>query len=289
MRFLSRRRPSPPREPSLSSEPGTPRLPQPHVDLTHGAGQKAARLSEHPLIGLDAEGGAVHLTPADGHVLAVAPPGMGTTELLRSIGAQALAAGQHLDILDVHHVGHDWARGLDRVTYVDDPDQLHRHLIGLAHQARGRAAKGHPGPRRLLLVENDGTTQVLLDHQADPRPNGVALDALTAVLAHGRLAGIQVVLACRELPGPLNGLARDLFSTRLLIEPNDRTWRIAGLTDRTRPPSTGFRPGLWHHLTRDGDHRLVQAARIAQDAAATLAHRAPDQPPAVCRTKESQR
>ncbi|MEO3976778.1 hypothetical protein [Streptomyces sp. CAU 1734] len=281
MRFLPRRRPGPP------STPDSPRLPQPHVDLTHGAGQEAARLSEHPLIGLDAEGAAVHLTPSDGHVLAVAPPGTGTTELLRSLGAQALLAGQHLDILDVHHVEHAWARGLDRVTYVDDPDQLHRHLLGLAHQARGRAAKGQPGPRRLLLVENDGTTQVLLDHQADPRPNGVALDALTAVLAHGRLAGIQVVLACREVPGPLNGLARDLFSTRLLTDPSDRTWRTAGPAGLTLPPGPGFRPGLWHHLTRTGTHRLVQAARIAEDTAAAFARRAPDQPPADRRTKES--
>ncbi|MEW1760383.1 hypothetical protein AB0393_28215 [Streptomyces cyaneofuscatus] len=277
MNLFSRRRPAP---------PSTPRLPPHRVDLAEGAGAQAAGLSEHPLIGLDAEGTAVHLTPADGHVLTVAPPGMGTTQLLRSLGAQALAAGRHLDILDVHHISHDWARGLDRVTYVDEPDQLHRHLLGLAHQARGRAAKDQPGPRRLLLVENDGTTQVLLDHQADPRPNGVALDALTAVLAHGRLAGIQVVLACRELPGPLNGLARDLFSTRLLIEPSERTWRIAGLADRIRPRRTGFHPGLWHHLARDGTHRLVQAARISAHAAAGLTE---TRAQLDARTKESHR
>ncbi|WUQ32970.1 hypothetical protein OG764_38975 (plasmid) [Streptomyces sp. NBC_00239] len=281
MKLFSRRRPAP---------PSPPRLPSRDVDLTHGVGRAAARLSEHPLIGVDAEGAAVRLTPRDGHVLAVAPPGMGTTELLRSLGAQALAAGQQVDILDVHHHAHTWARGLEHVTYVDEPDQLHRHLIGLAHQARGRAEKGQLGPRRLLLVENDGTTQVLLDHQADPRPNGVALDALTAVLAHGRLAGIQVVLACRELPGPLSGLARDLFSTRLLIEPSERTWLRAGLSGRIRPRSTGFHPGLWHHLTRDGSHRLVQAARISDDAtAADFARRTPDQRAAARSTKESHR
>lgn len=280
MKFLTRRR----------SSPGPVSAPNPLADvhLTSGAGRAAARLSEHPLIGLDAEGAGVHLTPGDGHVLAVAPAGMGTTVLFSTLGVQALAAGQHLDILDVHHRAHAWARGLDRVTYVDDPDQLHRHLLGLAHQARNRAAQGRPGPRRLLLVENDGTTSALLDHP-DPRRNGVALDALTTVLAHGRLAGIQVVLACRDLPGPLNHLTRDLFSTRLLIEPSERTWISAGLNGRRRPPSTGYRPGLWHHLTRAGEHRLVRAAHISQDDAAAFASRTHDHPFAARTTKEFHR
>ncbi|MFI1312844.1 hypothetical protein ACH4TS_22270 [Streptomyces albidoflavus] len=255
--------------------PATPAPPRPEapadVQLTSGPGRTAARASEHPLIGLDADGNGVHLTPGDGHVLTVAPPGHGTTELLRTLGVQALAAGHHLDILDVHHAEHPWARGLERVTYVDDPDQLHRHLRGLAHQARNRALTGRPGPRRLLLVESDGTTTALLDHQADPRPNGVALDALTAVLAHGRPAGIQVVLACRELPGALRHLTRDLFSTRLLNAPSERTWISAGLSGLPLPDWPAPRPGLWHHVTRDGAHRFVQAARIHPHAAADFA------------------
>lgn len=265
--------------------PGTPPPPNVPTDvqLTSGAGRTAAQGSEHPLIGLDFEGNGVHLNPGDGHVLTVAPPGTGTTVLLRTLGVQALAAGHHLDILDVHHEAHGWARGLERVTYVDDPDQLHRHLLGLAHQARNRAMKGLPGPRRLLLVESDGTTTALLDHQADPRPNGVALDALTAVLAHGRPAGIQVVLACRELPGALRHLTRDLFSTRLLNAPSERTWISAGLSRLPMPVGPAPRPGLWHHVTRDGTHRFVQAAYISQHAAADFARLA------ARTTKESHR
>ncbi|KFG71451.1 hypothetical protein FM21_34865 [Streptomyces mutabilis] len=253
------------------------------MQLTSGAVRTAARGSEHPLIGLDAEGNAVHLTPGDGHVLIVAPPGAGTTELLRTLGVQALAAGHHLGILDVHHVEHTWARELERVTYVDDPDHLHRHLLGLAHQSRNRALQGRPGPRRLLLVESDGTTTTLLDHQADPRPNGVALDALTAVLAHGRPAGIQVVLACRDIPDALRHLTRDLFSTRLLNAPSERTWISAGLSSLPMPDGPAPRPGLWHHLTRDGTHRFVQAARISEHVAADYARLA------ACPTKESDR
>ncbi|MFG2211994.1 hypothetical protein [Streptomyces sp. NPDC048638] len=258
MTFLTRRH-------RARTQPAPGSVPGPPVDvqLASGAGREAALLSEHPLIGLDDDGAGVHLTPGDGHVITVAPPGMGSTVLLTTLGVQALAAGWHLDILDVQHIAHSWARGLERVTYVDDPDQLHRHLMGLAHQARNRAASCQPGPRRLVLVENDGTTSALLDHQADPRPNGVALDALTTVLAHGRQAGIQVVLACRELPGPLRHLTRDFFSTRLLIQPSERTWISAGRPG-PRPPSDGWRPGLWHHIAADGTQRSVQAARISE-------------------------
>ncbi|MCX4826571.1 hypothetical protein OG883_43825 [Streptomyces sp. NBC_01142] len=284
MNFLPRRRPRPPAPAVPDSQ-----LPPADVHLTQGAGQQAAQASELSLIGLDEQGRGVHFGPGDGHVLVVAPPGMGASQLLRSLGVQALARGEQLDILDVRMISQDWARGLEHgVTYVDEPDQMHRHLMGLAHQARGRAAAGRPGPRRLLMVEKD-TTAVLADHWISPRPNGMALDALTAVLAHGRLAGIQVILACSDLPGQLTGLARDLFSTRLLHDPSKRTWRRAGLADQPCSPGFGFRPGLWHHLTRDGSHRLVQAARISEGAAADFVRHSHAPRPAARTTKESQR
>ncbi|WP_327359703.1 hypothetical protein [Streptomyces sp. NBC_01304] len=246
------------------------------VSLTSGAGRAAAAADRTaPLIGLDDAHQPVYLSAVDGHLLTVAPPGMGTTVLLRTLAVQALAAGRDVDIIDVHHVEHAWARGVDGVRYVDDPDQVHRHLLGLAHQARGRAAAGKPGPGRLLLIENDGTTRVLMNHRADPRPNGVALDALTAVLAHGSQAGIQVVLACRAVPGALGHIARDLFSTCLLAEPDARTWRLLGQGHHQRPPSTGYRPGLWHRLDQDGSRRLVQGARIEAREAAAYARRTP--------------
>ncbi|TLQ39265.1 hypothetical protein [Streptomyces marianii] len=262
------------------TRPRTPRLPRPDVHLTRGPGRRAAQRSPHPLIGLGADDAPVHLTPDDGHALLTAPAGMGTTELLRTLGVQALAAGRQVDILDVSGCEHLWAQGREHVTYLDDPDQLHRHLMGLAHQARGRSRAGVPGPPRLLLVENDGTTEVLRHHHADPRPNGVPLDALTAVLAHGRPVGMQVVLACRELPPPLRHL-RSLFTTRLVIDPDG-----PGADSTHAPPSSpaGFRPGLWQHINAAG-RRLVQAARITeQDAARFIPTR-----PAARDTKESHR
>lgn len=263
------------------------------VDLTRGAGLRAARSSDHPLIGLAAAGRPVRLTPGDGHVLLVAPAGMGTSSLLRTLGAQALAAGHHLDILDVHLDEHPWARGQERVAYLDEPDAVHRHLLGLAHQARRRAAAAAPGPRRLVLVETGGTTDVLLNHHGDGRPNGAPIDALTAVLANGRPAGMQVVMACTVLPPPLRHIAADLFTTRLIIDPDDSTWRAARGAPSDRPPATGTpRPGLWHHLNAAGTSP-VRAARISDGDAAALARRLPTSPArrrrAAYSTKESDR
>ncbi|MYZ37842.1 hypothetical protein GT002_22725, partial [Streptomyces sp. SID4917] len=179
------------------------------VHLTCGPGLREARRSEHPLIGLTAGNRPVRLTPRDGHLLLVAPAGMGTSTVLRTLGAQHLAAGGHLDILDVHLGEHPWARGLERVSYLDTAETITAHLHGLAHQARRRAEAGRPGPWRLVLVEDCGTTDVLLHHHLDARPNGTPLDALTAVLAHGRLAGMQVALACQAIPPPLAHIAAD--------------------------------------------------------------------------------
>ncbi|KOU43548.1 hypothetical protein [Streptomyces sp. WM6378] len=270
---------------SPSWSDGATRLPPKTVHLRTGWGWRAAS-REHPLIGLDADRAPVPLTPADGHLLLVAPGGHGATDLLRTLGAQALAGGQRVDILDVHHRAHSWARGLDGVRLVEDPERLHRHLLGLAHQARSRAGAGVPGARRLVLVENDGTTQALLRSSADPRPNGTALDALTAVLAHGRLAGIQVVFACRELPPPLRHIGRDLFTTRLLAEPAACTWQWTGPPGAAAPACHSSRPGLWHHLSPAG-LRLVQAAHISDTDAAALSRPAPAPSRAAGPTKES--
>ncbi|MFJ2217849.1 hypothetical protein ACIQVO_36470 [Streptomyces sp. NPDC101062] len=261
------------------------------VHLTRGPGLRAARRSEHPLIGLAAGNQPVFLTPQDGHLLLVAPAGMGTSTLLRTLGAQHLAAGGHLDILDVHPDEPPWARGLDRVSYLDTAEAIAAHLHGLAHQARRRAEAGRPGPRRLVLLEARGTTEVLHQH-LDARPNGTPLDALTAVLAHGRLARMQVALACQAIPPALAHLAADLFTTRLLIAPDKDTWQCTGGTATTRPPPGSSRPGLWHQPTAAGA-RQIRAARLTEaDATARAQDPTPSRPgrqPAARTTKESDR
>ncbi|WP_217225949.1 ATP-binding protein [Streptomyces anulatus] len=260
------------------------------VHLTRGPGLRAARSSEHPLIGLAAGNQPLRLAPQDGHLLLVAPPGLGTSTVLRALGAQHLAAGGHLDILDTHIVGQAWARRLDRVRYLDEPQAIAVHLHGLAHQARRRAEAGRPGPARLVLVESL-TPEVLLDHHLDARPNGTPMDALTALLAHGRQAGTQVVLACRhEIPPPLRHIAADLFTTRLLIEPSADTWLQAGGTAATHPQHEDPHPGRWHHLNAAGSRELRAAHLDEADAAAWNTHFSPaGRTPAPRTTKESDR
>ncbi|NJP74824.1 hypothetical protein [Streptomyces sp. C1-2] len=239
------------------------------VHLTRGPGLREARRSDHPLIGLAAGNQPVRLTPAGGHLLLVAPAGMGTSTVLRTLGAQHLAAGGHLDILDVHLGEHPWARGLERVSYLDTAETIAAHLRGLAHQAWRRAGAGRPGPQRLVLVEDSGATGAL-HHHLDARPNGTPLDALTAVLAHGRPAGMQVALACQAIPPALAHITADLFTTRLLIAPDEDTWQRAGGTAATCPPPGSSRPGLWYHCTAAGT-RQIRAARLDEDAATTWA------------------
>lgn len=242
------------------------------VHLTRGPGLRATRRSDHPLLGLAAGNQPVRLTPQDGHLLLVAPPGLGTSTVLRTLGAQHLAAGGHLDILDAHLAGQPWARGLDRVSYLDEQQAIAAYLHGLAHQARRRAEAGRPGPHRLLLVESL-TTEILLDHHLDARPNGTSMDALIAVLAHGRQAGMRVVLACHKaIPPPLRHIAADLFTTRLLIEPAADTWRQAGGTADTHPQPDASHPGRWHHLSAAGGRQL-RAARLNEADAAAWATR----------------
>ncbi|HBF83306.1 MAG TPA: hypothetical protein DD420_26325 [Streptomyces sp.] len=267
----------------------TSRVPR-AVHLTRGPGLRAARRSTHPLIGLAADNRPVRLAPQDGHLLLVAPAGTGTSTVLRTLGAQHLAGGGHLDILDAHLVGQAWARGLDRVSYLDEPQAIAAHLHGLAHQARRRAEAGRPGASRLVMVEAL-TAGVLLDHHLDARPNGTPMDALTAVLAHGRQAGMQVVLACQqEIPPPLRHIAADLFTTRLLAEPSAATWVEAGGTAATYPQPDGCRPGRWHHLDAAGTRQL-RAARLEETDAAVWATgpTASGRPPAPLTTKESDR
>src|SRR4051812_13741432 len=97
------------------------------VRLTDGPGYRAAARSRHPLIGLAARSRPVYYTPGDGHLLATAPPGAGATALVRLSGH-----------------AHPWARSLEHVTYLDEPDRIHRHLTGLAHQARRRTQAHAP-------------------------------------------------------------------------------------------------------------------------------------------------
>ncbi|MFF9785677.1 hypothetical protein [Streptomyces nigrescens] len=251
---------------SLSNPACSEPEPRTTVNLADGPGSAAAAAADGPLIGLAAGDKAVSLGPAAGHTLAVAWPGMGSTTLLRSLGAQFAARGLRIDILDTQHQ-HTWAHDLDQVTVFEDADRIHRHLYRLADEVRDGTAAGP----RVVLIESTPTTDELLKFRYHPRPGGLGLDALTTVLAGGQLVGIRVVMACRDVPEPFGHVVRDLFTTRLLAHPTPRTWHLAGrLPSQPLPLSSAGLPGRLHQITATGTTAL-QAAYLSDGDARTLA------------------
>lgn len=218
-----------------------------------------------PLIGVTDSAAPVYLGPGSGHALLVAWPGTGATTVLRTLAAQYARRGTQVDILDVAGQ-HTWARAQERVHLYEDAASVHRRLYQLADQVRAERS----GPARTVLVESDQTVTALLRFRHYPVPGGTGLDALTTVLAAGRLHGIRVVMACRAVPAPLGHVARDLFTTRLLAAPTPRTWHLVGPPGAPAPQEEPFRVGRMH-LVGTGSDELVQLLRLTDLQAAHLA------------------
>ncbi|MFI1189204.1 hypothetical protein [Streptomyces californicus] len=213
-----------------------------------------------------------YLGPGAGHVLLVAWPGTGSTTGLRTLAAQYARRGTQVDILDVSGQ-HAWARAQQRVHLYGDAASVHRRLYQLAAQVRA----GRSGPARTVLVESGQTVTSLLRFRHYPDPGGTGLDALTTVLASGRLHGIRVVMACRAVPEPWSHLARALFTTRLLAAPTPRTWQLAGRPGAPAPQKEPFRVGRMHLVDSGGD-QLLQLLRLTDLQAAHLAATPPASP-----------
>jgi hypothetical protein len=223
-----------------------------------------------PLIGLRDTGTPAVLGPGSGHTLLVAWPGMGATTALRTLAAQYAWRGTHVDILDIAGQ-HTWARAQPRIHLYEDAASVHRHVSQLAAQVRAE----RPGTPRAVVVESDQTISELLHFRRYPPPGGTGLDALTTVLAAGRLYGIRVVLACRAVPAPLRHVARSLFTTRLLAAPTPRTWHLVGPPGAAVPQDEAFRAGRMHLINSSGQSPVQLLQLTALQAAHLAATRAP--------------
>ncbi|WP_372412594.1 hypothetical protein [Streptomyces luteireticuli] len=200
---------------------------------------RTVEAAQHPVLGFGVGDLPVLLTPEHGHVLLAGGAGHGCTVALRGLVAQYLRRGVEVDLLDLHFE-HTWAHHLPGMTRVEHPDALARHLAALAEQVRS----GPGGRQRVLMIESAATAEAVC--------TGAAAEALTTLLAHGRTAGVRVVMACHDVPRNLPGRARDRFTTRLLAHPSDTTWRWA--TGGEPPPTarSDGGPGRMHLVSRTG-------------------------------------
>jgi hypothetical protein len=249
-----------------------PAEPGPEVMLRPGPGQRPTLATQRGrvLVGVARDDEPVVLDEKAGHLLAVAAPGTGASSLLRTVGAQFAAAGYRLDVLDATGGEQSWAHGLEAVTYLDAPDAIHHHLFDLAAQVRDAVERQQSLAPRVVLVESYPTTNSLTQLRRTPEPGGYAADALAQVLAHARVAGVRVLMACRHLPPNFGHVARDLFTTRLLASADPRSWYLAGPADQRVPDPGDCDPGGWQLITRAG-LKPVRAAYLTDTDAARLA------------------
>ncbi|WP_372412592.1 cell division protein FtsK [Streptomyces luteireticuli] len=250
----------------------TVRLTDPHT-LT------ALDRADGPLLGL-ADGDEPVFLPAHlENVLVATPSGGGTTTVLRTIGAQALALGASLEILDVGGISHTWARKLPRAEVFTGLAAIHTHLLDSAQALRRRAPAAGAGEwagRRVLLIENlYGLVQGLRHYWSLTRPESQlqeapAVEALATVLVAGRAAGIQSIAGNPRgsVPGLGTVAVREVFPARLVAG-------TAALWSRIAPeiwavPRTSLLPGRMHHVA-DTTMTGLQALYLTDTEARALA------------------
>jgi hypothetical protein len=230
-----------------------------------------------PLIGLAGEDRPVALPADAGHVLVATGAGGGTTTVLRSLAAQALARGAQVDFLDITRVGHVWAHGLPRARHFETIAEIHDYLVvasaSLGDGAQPSAA-GWSG-RQVVVVEELGrVADELRRYWGRTRPEtqleeAPGVDALALLLSAGRVFGWQVLAgdAGGSIPGP-GHLAPRVFSTRILGNGSQTLWqRVA---PGVPAPEYSVIRGRVHFVTGNTATAL-QALYLTDDEARDLA------------------
>lgn len=298
-----------------------------------------------PLLGLTEDGRpvAVDFDAESPHMLVTVWSGHGKSKALQGIAAQGLHHPRTgATFLDHKQISHKWAKGLPRVHICRAVEEMHLSLIELAEQGQRRMREawhweGDGDPtfdRHLLLIEEANTTMLLLRwwwkiNRRKIRPEDIdrycgqygdpsldhspALAALTALLAMGRQALINVVMVAqignaRELGGPQ---IRELFGAARLLKVRQKQWDmlapevdyipprldtrgriqvIRGGTDAVETQLLMFDDGearAWATAAttpedeRDGQNRAVRDAWVDATKPADAADLPPTDPPAA--------
>lgn len=239
--------------------------------------------ADTPLLGLADADRPVLLPAAAGHVLVAAGAGGGTTSVLRSLAAQALALGARVDVIDPSNTAQAWARGLPGVTYLSRIAAIHDHLLLTVAALQDGCANwdgGWPG-RRVLVVENTGTIAYgLRQYWMHTRPEtqleeAPGVEALAVLLATGCSFGVQVLAGNPrgDIPGLGHVPTHQVFTTRLLACSGPTLWKRVA-PEIWAPPAGSAIPGRMH-LVDDGRTTAVQGLYFTDDEARTFARGLP--------------
>ncbi|MFG2211993.1 cell division protein FtsK [Streptomyces sp. NPDC048638] len=211
-----------------------------------------------PLLGLASGDQSVRLPAGAEHVLVATGAGGGTTTLLRSLTAQALALGASVDLIDPGGAGHPWARSLPGVRYLSRIAEIHDHLlinVAALQDGLGTWDGGWRG-RRVMVIEHLGTVAYgLREYWSQTRPEtqleeAPGVEALGVLLAAGPGFGIQIFAGNPRvgLPGLGAVPVKDVFPTRVLAYGGAALWQRVAPEVWPVPPYS-VTPGRMHAVT----------------------------------------
>ncbi|MFE1190095.1 cell division protein FtsK [[Kitasatospora] papulosa] len=239
--------------------------------------------ADTPLLGL-ADGDRPLLLPAAaGHVLVAAGAGGGTTSVLRSLAAQALALGAHVDVIDPGGTAQNWASGLPGVTYLSRIAAIHDHLLITVAALQDGCTDwtGDWSGRRVIVVENTSSiTHGLRQYWTHTRPEtqleeAPGVEALAVLLATGSSFGVQVLAGNPrgDIPGLGHVPTHQVFTTRLIACGGPALWKRVA-PEIWAPPASSVVPGRMH-LIADGRTTAMQGLYLTDDEARTFARGLP--------------
>lgn len=212
---------------------------------------------ETPLLGLAADDVPLTLPASADHVLVATGSGGGTTTVLRSLAAQAMALGARLDVIDPGGAVQLWATNLPDVTCNSRIAKIHDRLLllaaGLKDGTRPKGA-GFAG-RQVVVIENiamlaDSLRQYWLHTRPETQlPEAPGVEALALLLADGPARGLQVFAGSprRGVPGLDTAPLSEIFPTRILAAGGTTLWSRFAPEVWAIPPYSMI-PGRMHQL-----------------------------------------
>ena len=242
--------------------------------------QAALDLARHTvLLGLARNDVPVVLPDDTANVLVCAGAGAGTTTALRTLAAQAVRLGAHVDILDLHPAArgeHEWAAPVEGVNLYLHVEDIHDRLLELAGSLAHRDRTPAWTRRSVVVVEDMPVILASLrQHWRHTRPESQldeppVVTALLHLLTGGSARGVQVWAGNpgAVLPG-ISAEVRRLFPQRLIGNASHTVWRRAAF-EVWPIPSCNSAPGRFH-LVAERTATALQVLRLDHSQARAFA------------------